>query len=264
MILRSCPVFSPRPWGDRKLNRIYGVDSEEPIGEVWLLSDIEGMRTWLESGSTRLSPNEVIDKLSGRSLPRFPIMVKHICASEWLSVQVHPDDKFARLYEGEPWGKSECWYFLNEGQVLAGMKNKTKPVDSVREDDLNHILLKRGDLLALPAGIVHAIGPGSELIEIQQNSDVTYRLYDWDRGRELHIEKASKAVNPSLMPGHYESVKRFDWEYFSVRETSRFSGTGVCVTIEEKPSLYLVIDDAMESAKPFLAITLGEFWSEIP
>ena len=261
MIYRSKPVFSSRPWGDSDLNTIYGVDSEEPIGEVWLLSDTANMKTSLESSSSRLNPEDVTEELCGRALPRLPLMVKYISAKEWLSVQVHPDDEFARRIEGEPWGKSECWYFLTNSQVLAGLKKKTETID-IREKDLNHISLNKGDLLALPAGVVHAIGPSSKLIEIQQNSDTTYRLFDWNRGRDLHLDKAIKVIKPSVNPEYCKNMKSFQWKYFSIEKTVTFSGTGICVTIEERPNLYVVINDNVESQMPFLAITLGPFWSE--
>ncbi|HCO69546.1 MAG TPA: phosphoheptose isomerase [Mesotoga infera] len=262
MILISEPVFSPRPWGDRDLNRLYGIASKEPIGEVWLLSDIENMKTRLVVDSTTVYPENIVEELVGHTLPRFPLMVKYISANEWLSVQVHPDDELAKLHEGEPWGKSECWYFLGEGQVLAGMKEREKSIHDIREKDLNHIHLRRGDLLSLPAGIVHAIGPGSKLIEIQQNSDITYRLFDWNRGRELNLERALDASRPLLMPTLEERMKRFEWEYFSIEKTDSFSGKGICITIGDKPSLYVVINDLLEMETEFLAVTLGPFWSE--
>ncbi len=262
MILISEPVFSPRPWGDQNLNRLYGIPSKEPIGEVWLLSDIENMKTGLTADSTTVYPESIVEELVGHALPRFPLMVKYISANEWLSVQVHPDDELAKLNEGEPWGKSECWYFLGEGQVLAGMKEREKSIHDIREKDLNHIHLRRGDLLSLPAGIVHAIGPGSKLIEIQQNSDITYRLFDWNRGRELNLDRALNVSKPFLMPKLEEKMNHFEWEYFSIEKTCSFSGKGICITIGDKPSLYVVIDDLFEMDTEFLAVTLGPFWGE--
>ncbi|AKI96500.1 type I phosphomannose isomerase catalytic subunit [Kosmotoga pacifica] len=254
MILRSEPVFSPRPWGNWKLNELYGVESDEPIGEVWLLSDIDSMKTPLKSGDGLHYPGEFIEEFCGRKINRFPLLIKFISTRDWLSVQVHPDDDTARKLEGEPWGKTECWYFTSRGKIAAGFKEKTLP-EQIGPDSLSYFELDTGDFVGLPAGLVHALGPDSNLIEIQQASDITYRTYDWGRGRELHIEKAKKAIRPELRPKIIRGLKeRVKLGFFSVTPAMEVTGTGIAVVIGEKPELFVVIKDRFSREHPFLWI----------
>jgi mannose-6-phosphate isomerase len=129
--------------------------------------------------------------------------MKVIFAREKLSVQVHPDDRLAQKY-GQPRGKTECWYALEAepgAQVAAGikpgvtMKQVAEEIENgTLENSLNILPLARGEMIYVDAGTVHAIWPGSILLETQQNSDITYRMYDYGRGRELHIEKSLEAA----------------------------------------------------------------------
>jgi mannose-6-phosphate isomerase len=135
----------------------------------------------------------------------FPLLVKLLDAREWLSVQVHPDDTLADVLEGEPRGKTECWYILKaepDAEIIYGLKNGISKqqyqyaLNSGNDLELLHkVKVQKGDFIFVPAGTIHAIGPGIVLYELQQTSDTTYRLYDWDRcgidgnPRELHIEK---------------------------------------------------------------------------
>lgn len=143
-------------------------------------------------------------------LGRFPLLAKILFTSDKLSVQVHPDDEFARAHEREPWGKSEVWYVLEAeagAWVRVGLAQSPARPDlgsllgaPAIEDALRKIPVRRGDVVSIPAGTLHSIGPGLILCEIQQYSDVTYRVYDYDRPgfdgrpRELHLEKARAAV----------------------------------------------------------------------
>ena len=256
MILRSEPVFSTRPWGNRKLNELYAVDTDEPIGEVWLLSDIAGMKTPLKIDNDVHFPEEFIETFCEKKVPRFPLLVKYISTTAWLSVQVHPDDETARALEGEPWGKTECWYFTSHGKIAAGFKEKKLP-EAIGPDSLAYFDLEPGDFVGLPAGLVHALGPDSSLIEVQQASDITYRTYDWGRGRELHIEKAKKAIKPELSPKIIRGLKdRVKQGFFNVMRTESAMGTGIAVVTEGKPELFVVIEDSFSYQKPFLWITV--------
>jgi mannose-6-phosphate isomerase len=143
-------------------------------------------------------------------LPRFPLLVKLLFTSDKLSVQLHPDDEFARKYEGEPWGKSEVWYVLEAepgAWVRVGLKEQSAREELGRllgtagiEDALQRIVVRAGDVVSVPAGTLHSLGPGLILCEIQQYSDVTYRVYDYERPgldgrpRSLHLEKARGAI----------------------------------------------------------------------
>lgn len=264
MILESKPVFSPRPWGDPRLNKIYNVESEEPVGEVWLLSDFDSMRTPLESGDITLYPSQLIEKFAGRTLPRFPLLIKFISATQWLSVQVHPDDEMAKKVEAEPWGKNECWYFLKESSIAMGLKKEERqtPVEKLNDKSLNYVNVSNGDITFIPAGMVHAIGPGTRLIEIQQTSDLTYRLFDWGRQRELHIVKGKESINPSAEPQVERKIKNFNNKFFKIAVTNVAVGTGLFVTLGDKPRLFFIEDDSLRTEKPGLWITLGDYWRD--
>jgi mannose-6-phosphate isomerase len=160
-------------------------------------------------------------------------LIKVIFARGKLSVQVHPDDKMAQKY-GEPRGKTECWYALEAepgAKVAAGLKSGTT-LEQVREEiaagtleaSLNAVPIERGDMVFVDAGTVHAIWPGSILLETQQNSDITYRMFDYGRPRELHIEKSLEAtkfgthagkVAPRRLPDRTVLIEA---EYFRVEE----------------------------------------------
>jgi len=138
----------------------------------------------------------------------YPLLVKVIQADSTLSVQVHPDDKTAAALEGDGnRGKTECWYVLDAkpgAKLVYGFK-KDYSIEEIKnsiekntlENLLNQAEVKKGDFVFIPAGTVHAIGGGLRLLEIQQSCNITYRFYDWGRGRELHIEKGLKSVKNS-------------------------------------------------------------------
>jgi mannose-6-phosphate isomerase len=144
-------------------------------------------------------------------VPDFPLLVKTIRANRLLSVQVHPNEHTCRLTGGEP--KTEMWFALSDGYVYAGFKRGTTPTDvesAIRSGTLVDLLVRRnvrfGDVVYIPGGMVHAIGGGTVLYEVQQNSVTTFRLYDWNRidptgkSRQLHIDAALKALDYSLPP----------------------------------------------------------------
>jgi mannose-6-phosphate isomerase len=202
------PKFSPRVWGCRDLRPWYNVvaESGEPVGEAWLTGDecvvASGVHTGQTLGALFAENHET---LLGKSAPRSgsPLLIKVIFAREKLSVQVHPDDRMARKY-GDPRGKTECWYVLDAGpgaQVACGLKPGVT-LDDVKagiernalETSLNLVDVSPGDMIFVDAGTVHSIWPGSILLETQQNCDLTYRMYDYGRGRELHIAKSLEAT----------------------------------------------------------------------
>ena len=264
MIIRAFPVFSPRPWGDFHLNELFEVEAEEPIGEVWLLSDVSHLRSSFKSLDGEEISSEELVKATGLKLPRFPLLIKLISTTDWLSVQVHPDDDVARSLEGEPWGKNEGWLFLSDGEVSLGTVESEELEKSIQENRLESILktvhVHKHDFLYLPAGILHALGPNTRLIEIQQTSDLTYRIYDWGRGRELHIDKALKAVkkvetHPVPFNGHVETP------YFTVKELQYGEVKGFAVLIMEDFSTYIVpADESFQVKEKCLVVRLGKWW----
>lgn len=182
------PRLIEKPWGGSWLSTQYKSQVSK-LGEAWLLST-------LDEGESELDGRPLSEAIGGK----LPFVVKIIDSSEPLSVQVHPNDEWARQLENSK-GKTECWLILAsepDAGVYLGFKENAKPrafetalkmgqpVDSY----LEFVKVKRGDFLVVPAGTIHAIGPGVTLLEVQQASGITYRLWDWNRaGRELHVEK---------------------------------------------------------------------------
>ena len=211
------PIFSRRPWGARDLAPIYDVHAhpgEEPIGEAWLTGDACPVANGPLAGRKL---GELVAQfgreLVGEAPPRgdhFPLLIKFLFPRDKLSVQVHPDDEGARRLN-QPCGKTECWYVLDAepGATIAlGLKPGATCQEfecAIREtraeELLNVIPISPGELYYVDAGTVHAIGPGSILVETQQNSDTTYRLYDYGRPRELHIRDGLLAMKECTCAG---------------------------------------------------------------
>ena len=204
---RIDPRFTSRVWGFRDLRPWYNRVAEgDPIGEVWLTGDdcliATGPHAGEKLGALFLTHHA---DLLGTNVPLAdsPLLIKVIFAREKLSVQVHPDDNMARKY-GQPRGKTECWYALASdpgAQVAAGLKPGVTAAqvqegihNGTLESSLNLLPVHTGDMIFVDAGTVHAIWPGSILLETQQNSDITYRMFDYGRPRELHIDKSLEAL----------------------------------------------------------------------
>jgi len=208
------PIFDERPWGVLDLRPVYTRVVNKPTGESWL--------TW-EDNRVANGP------LAGRSLgelakqyrrelvgtlacyeDRFPLLVKFLFPGDKLSVQVHPDDEQARK-NGQPCGKTECWYALRAepgAQVALGLKPGVTldefrhAIEQTRAEELlNWVDVFTGDMIYVAAGTVHTIGGGMVLVETQQTSDTTYRLYDYGRPRELHLEAGLAAIKLKTKAG---------------------------------------------------------------
>jgi mannose-6-phosphate isomerase len=208
------PIFDERPWGVRDLRPIYTKIIKEPIGESWL--------TWGEStiANGPLAGHKLGDiarqyrrDLVGTAAvfeDRFPLLIKFLFPAEKLSVQVHPDDEGAQRV-GQPYGKTECWYVLDAkpgAQVALGLKPGVtlqgfeQSIHGNRAEELlNWINVYPGDMLYVAAGTVHTIGGGMVLVETQQSSDITYRLYDYGRPRELHVKDGIAAIKLNTRAG---------------------------------------------------------------
>ena len=214
-ILKLKPVFKDYIWGGTRLTDDFGFDTGfDKTAEGWMLAcHKDGMNT-VEGGEFDGMPlDRVIEAVGAETLcgthsaryPYFPVLIKLIDAHDNLSVQVHPDDAYARRVENE-FGKTEAWYVLDaeEGAELVYGFNRTLDKEDFRSaiengtlpEVLNRVKVKKGDLFFIEAGTLHAIGRGVLIAEIQQNSNCTYRVYDYGRlgkdgrPRELHIEKA--------------------------------------------------------------------------
>lgn len=214
-ILKLKPVFKDYIWGGTRLKSDFGFESDfDKLAEGWMLSCHKDGKNTIDGGEyDGIALDEIIEKTGKENIvgtksldfPYFPVLIKLIDAKDNLSIQVHPDNEYAQRVEGE-FGKTEIWYVLDatdDAQLIYGFKNEISSeefVDAIKNntltDVLNSVNVKKGDLLFIEAGTVHAIGKGTLVAEIQQNSNTTYRVYDYGRlgadgkPRELHIDKA--------------------------------------------------------------------------
>ena len=216
--LLMTPLFDPRPWGGLDLSPIYDRRFSEKIGESWLTGDNCKVQNGQLAGKTLAElALEYQRHLVGDAAPnpeRFPLLAKFLFPHEKLSVQVHPDDEAARAL-GEPWGKTECWYVAHAqpgAEIGLGLKpGVTRQEfehsihDNRAEDLLNWIRVFAGDMIYVAGGTVHTLGPGSIIVETQQQSDTTFRLYDYGRPRELHLDHGLRAIKEQVASG---KVKR--------------------------------------------------------
>jgi mannose-6-phosphate isomerase len=213
--LLMLPGFDPRPWGTQDLSPIYPNHKfDEKIGEAWLSGDdckvANGSLTGKTlAGLSREYQRELVGE-AARDGQRFPLLLKFLFPHEKLSVQVHPDDEQA-VRVGQPWGKTECWYVAHAkpgSQIALGLKQGVTAVQLEEailqkraEALLNWIDVYSGDMIYVAGGTVHTLGPGSVIVETQQQSDTTYRLYDYGRPREMHLKQGIAAVKEKVRSG---------------------------------------------------------------
>ncbi|HUA91805.1 MAG TPA: type I phosphomannose isomerase catalytic subunit [Terracidiphilus sp.] len=231
------PRFDTRVWGFRDLRPWYNRVAEgDPIGEVWLTGDDCLIATGPYMGKKLAQLfGEAHEALLGPQAPspESPLLIKMLFAKEKLSVQVHPDDKLAQKY-GQPRGKTECWYALAaepDAKVAVGLKPGVT-LEQVKEEihagtlesSLAVLQVERGDMIFVDAGTVHAIWPGAIILETQQNCDITYRMFDYGRPRELHVEKSIEATKLATRAGKFpprqlsDRTVLIDVEYFRVEK----------------------------------------------
>ncbi|MFN8239867.1 MAG: type I phosphomannose isomerase catalytic subunit [Bacteroidales bacterium] len=222
--LKFEPILKEKVWGGRKLNTEYGKkpDVGKNIGESWELSGVQDDISVISNGFLAgnnleevievymgdITGDEVYEKYGNE----FPLLIKFIEANEDLSIQVHPSDEMAKERHNA-YGKTEMWYILQGkkgAKIYTGFRepcDKEQYIDAVSSSNLPDILNVEyaipGDVFFTPAGRIHAIGAGTTLVEVQQTSDITYRIFDWNRGqnggekRELHTELALDAIDYS-------------------------------------------------------------------
>jgi mannose-6-phosphate isomerase len=212
------PSFRKRPWGTRNLEPWFSSEraqaGAEPIGEVWFQTD------------------------------DIPLLVKFLFANEDLSVQVHPEDPYAQLHHGSP-GKTEMWHVLaaqKGAKIGAGFREpvsaaqmRDAALDGTILDLMEWFEAKPGDTFFIPAGTVHAIGGGLTICEIQQLSDITYRIYDYNRGRELHLEHAmavSRLTPHAARSAHKVACEYFVTEPVDVSSAATAPGDSLLIAIE--------------------------------
>ncbi|MFL6253524.1 MAG: type I phosphomannose isomerase catalytic subunit [Pyrinomonadaceae bacterium] len=206
------PQYRERVWGGQRLQA-----AEPPVGEAWVAFEESRVSEGEHAGRTvgELS-SEYGEHLLGREVSgaygtRFPLLVKLLDCADWLSVQVHPDDEqAARLVGPGEFGKTEAWHFIEVepgATIYAGIRPGTSEAEleaAIRDGRVLEVAerleVKAGETVYIPAGTLHALGPGLLLYEVQQSSDTTFRVYDWDRpasaGRKLHVEESVAVTDP--------------------------------------------------------------------
>ena len=208
------PEFHERVWGSTQLAPLYSHQPAGPVGEVWLTGDSCKVANGLLAGRTLAELcGEYGTHFLGDAAPdryRFPLLIKFLFPREKLSVQVHPDDE-AAAQMGQPCGKTECWYILEAdpgAQIGLGLKPGTTKADveqAIRDVRMEHLLnwidVRAGEMFYVDAGTIHAIGGGAVIVETQQNSDTTYRLYDYGRPRPLHVADGLRATKERTRAG---------------------------------------------------------------
>ena len=230
------PLLKQTIWGGDKIVTFKHLESDlDSVGESWEISGVPGDESVVANGEYKgKTLNEVLaemkDKLVGadnykRFGDRFPLLIKFIDARQDLSIQVHPDDETAHR-QGKPMGKTEMWYVMDSDEnasLKVGLKKKITPEEYAQmvEDDticdaLGNYKVKSGDCFFIPAGRIHAICSGSFIAEIQQTSDVTYRIYDYKRKdkngnyRQLHTKEAAESIDYTVLDNYrteYTPVK---------------------------------------------------------
>jgi mannose-6-phosphate isomerase len=263
--LKFIPIIKDKIWGGPKLRDVLGKKASDTAGESWEISCVEGDLSLVENGF--LAGNNLLeiaeiymgdllgDKIYERFGMEFPLLIKFIDARDFLSIQVHPDDIQARERHNS-YGKTEMWYIVesDQGQLIAGFNQELEKEQYLQhfkggtlKEILNTEAVAPGDIYFMPAGRIHAIGPGVLLAEIQQTSDVTYRIYDWDRTddqgipRELHTELAMDTIDFQFHPEYKTSYQAV--ENSTVRAVdSPFFTTGIIKMDKPVKKDYNLID----------------------
>ncbi|MEB8171501.1 MULTISPECIES: mannose-6-phosphate isomerase, class I [Staphylococcaceae] len=215
MTLMIQPVFKERIWGGRHLKEFGYEIPNDKTGECWGISAHENGPNMIVNGEHEgKTLKELWEENTGlfgvQTTDKFPLLTKILDANDELSVQVHPDDAYAQVHENGELGKTECWYIIDcdeDAEIIYGhnAKDKAELENMIHEGKwnqlFNSIKVKPGDFFYVPSGTVHAIGKGIRILETQQNSDTTYRIYDYDRTdkdghkRELHIEQSIDVIS---------------------------------------------------------------------
>jgi mannose-6-phosphate isomerase len=282
------PQFVPRIWGARSLAPLFPdkIALREPIGEVWLTGNdcifADGPFAGRTLGDAwRAMPTEWAGTRLDTSKP-FPLLVKFLFPEDILSIQVHPDDEYARLHEAHTgWtGKTEMWHVIAarpKAEVLVGLKEdvtrdsfRAAIAEGTAEKCLNRIPVAAGDTIFVPAGTVHTIGPGLVLCEIQENSDLTYRVFDYNRPgldgkpRPLHVEKALAVTRFGKQLGGKTQPLTIDaltCSYFETRMLD-FAEPIAAETNDERLELLIVLEGQgrIEAASGHSSYARGETW----
>ena len=232
-LIKFEPLLKQTIWGGNKIIPFKQLDQQlDQVGESWEISGVQGNETIVKEGQYKgMKLNELVARLGEKLVGRdnyerfgneFPLLIKFIDAQRDLSIQVHPDDETAHR-QGKSRGKTEMWYVLPsepEAQLFSGLKLQITPeqyAQMVADDTITEALsqyhVQEGDVFFIPAGRIHAIGAGCFVAEIQQTSDVTYRIYDYNRRdkdgnlRQLHTKEAADSIDYRVLPDYRTAYK---------------------------------------------------------
>lgn len=294
-------IYKPKIWGRRDLGPLFAPTEirpkkdaktpDERIGEVWITDDAACFLNGPAAGMTLAEASEKYGPdLHGSSWPgrRFPFLAKYIFTSDWLSVQVHPDDVYAAAHDPGNLGKCEMWYFLKtdaDASILLGLKTGVamKQLPSAFHSGTSREFLqsfrpKPEEAAFLPPGIIHALGPGLVLFEVEENSDLTYRLDDFGRlgldgkPRPLHVEKGMEVIRPELPP--LRDLPRVDFQekygarrmvlasrFFALEELKVLHKVNFCSSSERVEVLSILEGEGrIENEAGWLYYRRGETW----
>jgi mannose-6-phosphate isomerase len=247
--LKLTPAYRDYVWGGEKLR-----PGHYPTAEAWIVWEEDVIESGPLAGKTLGEAGKQFGeallgaKAISRTGTRFPVLIKLLDCAQWLSLQVHPNDKQAIELEGpNQFGKTEAWHILDsepDAKLIAGLKPNTSPealAESIRNgtiiDHVQYANVKQGDTVFMPAGTLHALGPGLLVYEVQQTSDWTYRVYDWGRPateqRPLHIEKSIRVtradftapIKPLPTLGDGTRHTRVECDYFTLELLSAETNT---------------------------------------
>lgn len=277
-------IYFEKIWGGTGLEKLGKKLPSKNIGERWDIACHENSIGIVSNGKLKgMKFDELIDKygesLLGKKISkdRFPLLIKLISANDKLSVQVHPDDEYAKNIEND-FGKAEAWYVIDakEGaEIILGTKNCNKAIfeDAIKKQDLepylNRISVKKGDMFYVKSGLVHAICEGLIIAEIQQNSDTTYRVYDFGRGRDIHVDKALDVIDFTLNGqkvkeviekyDNYEKANLCKNEFFNIEKFIIHKNLK-CTSDEDRFYLYTCVEGSgkVYSKEEELKIELGD------
>jgi mannose-6-phosphate isomerase len=294
-------IFKPKIWGRRDLSPLFDMPNSPPggggkfanqrIGEVWVTDDESRFMNGPAAGMTLAAASEKYGpELHGTSWPgrRFPLLAKYIFTSDWLSVQVHPDDAYAAIHDPGSLGKCEMWYFVTadpDSAILIGLKpgvTKDQLLPAFKggtsRECLQSFKPEPEEAVFLPPGIVHALGPGLLLFEVEENSDLTYRLDDFGRPgldgkpRPLHLEKGLDVIRPEMPP--LRDLPRFECKekygsrrfvlasrYFALEELHVLQ-TANFLSSPEKVEVLSILegDGRIENEAGWLGYRAGDTW----
>lgn len=273
-IITLQPVFKEKIWGGRKLESDFGYEIPDgPVGECWAISAHPSGDCTITSGAyagKTLSwlwdeHRELFGNVEG---DRFPLLIKILDAKDDLSIQVHPDDAYAAEHENGSLGKRECWYVLSaepDQTIIVGQRAHSREefaqmVEEGRWSELlNEVPIKKGDFFQIDPGTVHAIKGGTVVLETQQSSDVTYRVYDYDRKqddgtlRPLHMQQALDVIDFDLVSPTSGAVEQGDEAVHELVSNS-------CYTVD---LVHVAGELTLETPHPFTCVSVVEGTGEI-